>query len=381
MKYSLLKWILALWVAFTFTSCSLLKVSVATGDPLKKEDVNTRIMTRGFYYDMAAEVTKTADSIVTSASDPQTKLNAIQWKIRATRASVAAAMQSIPEVSLADMWILCRQMDEIFAKTPDASLFGRYSPLARATTARIDDKVERLAKTVLSPKRFELMSGFVTKYLKDNPLTDAELTPANTTLAWLDYLKANGVEHAYVSGSISEVLADMGDRVSGHTQQISNTVGWSKDMIEIRMGQDSLRSRMEMQLDSLEGDLRRMAMAMETVPGISEALINSFNKQAKQLIGAMNYNVGQVFMNIDTQRDELQQFISAERQAVITDARLAANETVQNALGAIPNMIARLMFYIVLFAVVMIGLPFGIGIWLGGARERSRQRKKEKTSI
>lgn len=43
----------ALFAAASFAGCSLLKVAVATGDPLSKEQMNVRTMTRGFYYDMA----------------------------------------------------------------------------------------------------------------------------------------------------------------------------------------------------------------------------------------------------------------------------------------------------------------------------------------
>ena len=49
----------ALFAAASFAGCSLLKVAVATGDPLSKEEMNIRTMTRGFYYDMASEVSRT----------------------------------------------------------------------------------------------------------------------------------------------------------------------------------------------------------------------------------------------------------------------------------------------------------------------------------
>lgn len=39
----------ALFAAASFAGCSLLKVAVATGDPLSKEQMNVRTMTRGFY--------------------------------------------------------------------------------------------------------------------------------------------------------------------------------------------------------------------------------------------------------------------------------------------------------------------------------------------
>ena len=105
-RYTLCMAAAALFAALALTGCSLLKVAVATGDPLSKEEMNIRTMTRGFYYDMASEVSRTADSIAAAAPDIATRVAAVRWKIRATRAGVSAAMQGIPDVALADMWIL-----------------------------------------------------------------------------------------------------------------------------------------------------------------------------------------------------------------------------------------------------------------------------------
>ena len=134
-RYTLCMAAAALFAALALTGCSLLKVAVATGDPLSKEEMNIRTMTRGFYYDMASEVSRTADSIAAAAPDIATRVAAVRWKIRATRAGVSAAMQGIPDVALADMWILCRRMDEGFAAAPDSLLFGAQSDLARDAAA------------------------------------------------------------------------------------------------------------------------------------------------------------------------------------------------------------------------------------------------------
>lgn len=374
MKYSLLKFTFALVVAITLTSCSLLKVSVNTGEPLKKEDINARLMTRGFYYEMSAEIAKTADSIISSANSTPIKLRAIQWKISATRAAVSAAMQSIPEVAMVDTWILCCRMNTSFKTTPDALLFGKESSLARATAQKLNNKIEALAKETLTHDRFALMSKFVEQYIIDNP-SNADTQHINTTLAWVNYLKDNGVEHMYSIGTISEVLSDMGDKVGGQTQQISNSVGWTKDMIEIRMSQDSLRSKIEMQLDSLEGNFRRMVVVMEHIPQISDTIINGLNAHVGRIIYTLNSGVDNVFMNINTQRDELQRFISDQRQVIIDQAQQAANETVQQAIDKLPAMIAKLMIYIVIFAVIMLGTPFLLGFWLGKYRERVAKKR------
>jgi len=158
----------ALFAVLALTGCSLLKVAVATGDPLSKEEMNIRTMTRGFYYDMASEVSRTADSIAAAAPDIATRVAAVRWKIRATRAGVSAAMQGIPDVALADMWILCRRMDEGFAAAPDSLLFGAQSDLARDAAARLDRRAARLARQVLAVDRYGF-SKLVTEKIRSHP--------------------------------------------------------------------------------------------------------------------------------------------------------------------------------------------------------------------
>ena len=176
----------ALFAAASFAGCSLLKVAVATGDPLSKEQMNVRTMTRGFYYDMAGEVARAADSIVAASPDVNVRVAAVRWKIRATRAGVTAAMQGIPDVALADLWILCRRMNEGFAQAPDSLLFGAQSSMARDAAARLDRRAARLARQVLAEERYGLMERFVAQYVRDNP-SEEGMEAANTTLASVSY--------------------------------------------------------------------------------------------------------------------------------------------------------------------------------------------------
>ena len=363
-RYTLCMAAAALFAALALTGCSLLKVAVATGDPLSKEEMNIRTMTRGFYYDMASEVSRTADSIAAAAPDIATRVAAVRWKIRATRAGVSAAMQGIPDVALADMWILCRRMDEGFAAAPDSLLFGAQSDLAR------------LARQVLAVDRYGLMERFVGDYVRENP-ADGEMEGSNTTLAWIEFLRANGIEHAYATGSIAEVLADVNDRVSGQTQQLANSVGWSKDLIAMQLQQDSMRLEVGARLDSLERNFTRIVVVAEHLPEISDKVLEELNKQVTQLIYTMNYSLDNAFANFDRQRDELQRYVTAERQALVDQLRESADGVVQRALDAVPGLVGKVLLYVVLALVVLIGGPFALGFWLGGVRERGR-RKREK---
>lgn len=365
----------AVFAAAALAGCSLLKVAVATGDPLSKEEMNTRTMTRGFYYDMAAEVARTADSIVDASADMATRVAAVRWKIRATRAGVSAAMQGIPDVALADLWILCRRMNERFAAAPDSLLFGPQSDLARGAAARLDRRAARLARQVLAADRYDLMERFVGEYVRENPVEEGD-GGSNTTLAWIEFLRENGVEHAYATGSIAEVLADVNDRMSGQTQQLANSVGWSKDIIEMQLQQDSLRLEVGARLDSLERSFGRIVVVAEHLPEISDKMLQELGDQVTQLINTMNYSVDNAFANFDRQRDELQRYVTGERQALVDQLRTTAGDLVQTALDAVPGLVGKVLLYAVLALAVLIGGPFALGFWLGGVRERARERKK-----
>lgn len=375
--YALLQAAAALCAALALTGCSLLKVAVATGDPLSKEEMNVRTMTRGFYYDMAAEVARTADSIAQAAPDMATRVAAVRWKIRATRAGVSAAMQGIPDVALADLWILCRRMNDSFAEAPDSLLFGSQSDIARDAALRLDRRAGRLARQVLPADRYDLMAAFVDDYIRKNPASEGDETD-NTTLAWLEYLRAAGVEHDYATGSIAEVLADVNDRLSGQTQQVTNSVSWSKDIFEMRLRQDSLRIEVGAQLDSLERSFTRIVVVAEHLPEISDKVLEELNRQATQLIWTMNASVDNAFADFDRQRGELQRYVTREREALVEQLRTTGDELVRTTLDALPGLVGKILLYVVLALAVLIGGPFALGFWLGGVRARAKAKKAEK---
>lgn len=375
--YALLQAAAALCAALVLTGCSLLKVAVATGDPLSKEEMNVRTMTRGFYYDMAAEVARTADSIAQAAPELAVRVAAVRWKIHATRAGVSAAMQGIPDVALADLWILCRRMNESFAEAPDSLLFGSQSDIARDAALRLDRRAGRLARQVLPADRYDLMAAFVDDYIRKNPASEGDETD-NTTLAWLEYLQAAGVEHDYATGSIAEVLADVNDRLSGQTQQVTNSVSWSKDIFEMRLRQDSLRLQVGAQLDSLERSFTSIVVVAEHLPEISDKVLEELNRQATQLIWTMNASVDNAFADFDRQRGELQRYVTREREALVEQLRTTGDELVRTTLDALPGLVGKILLYVVLALAVLIGGPFALGFWLGGVRARAKAKKAEK---
>lgn len=374
-RRSVLRIAVAIAVAVAATGCSLLKVSVSSGDPLPKQAAEMRLTTRGFYYDMAAELARTADSIAAGAPDLATRIRAVRWKLRATRAGVEAAMQSVPEVALADLWILCRRMDEGFARTPDSLLFGAQSPMARSLAARLDRRVARLARETLGKERYGLTERFVADYVRDHPVREESGGGANTLLAWTEFLRAEGYEPDYATGSIAEVLADVNDRLSGQTQHLSNSIGWSKDLIEMQLREEGFGARLGEQLDSLDRQFGRLALVAEQLPELSGAMTEALGAQLAAALDAIDATTQSAFADLERQRTELQGYVSGEREALIGQLRDAAAELVRETLDAVPGLVGRILLCLVLALVVLIGGPFALGMWLGGVRERARGRR------
>lgn len=189
-------------------------------------------------------------------------------------------MQQAPELALLDTWMLYRNMDSLFAARPDSLLFGAGSPLARRTASRLHRKARHLASDLLTPERYELMRQFVAA--QPLPAPGDEVQPDRTMLPWVDFLRAHGIEALYPVGTIAEVMADMGDRIGGVTQQTTNAIDWTGDLLSLRIRQDSLRDRLAMQLDSLERDFNRLTAVAEDLPGVSrEVPPNSTQRSPK----------------------------------------------------------------------------------------------------
>lgn len=373
MKNILLRMAVSLATVAAMTGCSLLKVSLSTGEPISPDDARVRVMTRALYYDLSNRIVAAADSVATSP-DTDMRIRAIRWKIRATRAAVTAAMQSIPDVALADTWIFCTRMDRAFTHMPDSMLFGPYTPMMRTAVHDMRLKTDSVARQALTADRYALMQEYVEQYIRRNrQRTDENTTPQNTTLAWIEFMKSKGIEVTYDSGSIADVVSDMSDKMNGQTGQFTNSLIWSKDILEIEWQRDSMSQYVSAQLDSLDRSFERIVIVMENIPEISDSVMARFNTHVEQVLASLESSLDYAFAQVDMQRSELQRYVSAEREAIIKQAGETAQGIVQQAIDQVPAIVSRVAVWLVLLAVVVLGLPFAAGYWVGTLRERARR--------
>lgn len=361
-----------LTVLMMFSGCSLLKVSVSSGEPLPEEDVQLRMFTRSFYNIYRDGVAETADSIFTLSGNPSVKMRAIRWKIQSTGDAAGAALRSVPELSAIEMWLLCERQCDRLSQLPDSSLFGEYSFMARRTAERLASRYASQLSRQLPEVRFSQMKGFVE--LRLAALSSGE--KADTThvfSAWQEYLKQQGVEHRYPAGSIPEAITDVGDKLEGYASRLSDNVSWETDLWRYRLEEDSVYARFNARMDSLNRDFSRIVTVAEHMPEISNYMLEDLNSHVEEMIVVFNDMVNNTFAGFDQQRRELQQYITRERSALMADVRRVATESVATALDALPGMVGKIVGWVILLLIVLLGVPFAMGFWLG---RLSRKRKR-----
>ena len=324
-------------ITIGFTGCSLLKVSVSTGEPLTEKENDIRMTTRGFYHTFQSQVILAADSIIKGTDDPTAKIHAVRWKLEATRAITSAALKSVPELSAVETWVLCRNLDKTLKVLPDSVLFGNRTAIARNTVDKLEKQYRCQLAEVMDKERFALMNEFVELHsMAFTPDTPSYLS--NPSSEWIEFLKEKGEDYKRSVGSVSEVIADAGDRVERYAGQVSKDLSYGKEIWEYRLEKDSIYGKLNYRLDEMEHNFDRMVSVMEHLPEISDCMLDSLGQQAQEIMELMTLIVDETFNNVDYQRKEMQQYISEERKSILEEIRGMADDSLRTPGGCLARI-------------------------------------------
>jgi hypothetical protein len=163
--------------------CSLISLK-SPEKPLSTRDLNARILTREFSDHFIATVGQTADEISAGTEDPQTRLNALKWKIAAAAKSQRAASQMAPMMSLLDTWALSVQMSDYLATGTGRTLFGAEQSLAMTLAAELAREAEDLARRLTAPDEFAKDERFIADYAHAHPIESLYFARPSIVDAW-----------------------------------------------------------------------------------------------------------------------------------------------------------------------------------------------------
>lgn len=365
--------ILPVVMLLTMSSCSLFKFTVSVGDkPMTETEFNTRAMVRGFYGEFTKGVISAADSIYKYSDDIDHKINALKWKMQSTSACADAAYSGVPEVSLLNTWVLCCRMQELMQSQPDSLLFGRETKIAQTTSGYLLTRIEGVAKRYLSADRFQQMKSFVNTYTTSHPMNDLNFVRINLLLDWAENQNTEDKNYVKSTGSIPEVMADMNERVSGYTSQLSNELAWSKQIFTLGIEQKGIPEKISHKLDSISVSFNRMVLILENSPELINAISGDLNIQMQSLISSLNSAVNSAFYNLSGERIAMQEFIDQQRKELSKEVQQGVDIAIRTAFEALPALIGKIIIYVIFGLLILLSIPFLIGYMLGKWRERKK---------
>ena len=362
--------IVTIALCLLLNSCSLLKFSADLGmEPLPKEQLNQRVSVRLFAENFTDYVTIAADTIFTLSDDFQIKMNSILWKAGATQSCVKSAVSSLPESSLLNMWILVEGMDRFFQRD---STFDKYQNIATTTSAEIVKKYKKIPTSYLSKKKYNLMNTFVDSVLISNPV-NLDFRIKDYTVEWLQY--TNVPDTAYVStvGSISEVISDLGDKMSLYSVDAQNQLSWFKDRTQFSIKQGLADSVTRARLDSLDITMVVLRKAIQHAPETVDTVMDMLSLQLKDLMNEFNVTVTNSIGVISKERLEVEKYVTEEREAILNEARAISQDSIKQVTDAIPAIIKSVLLYVIIFLIILLGVPFTIGFMLGKVFRKKKE--------
>ncbi|MBN2181004.1 MAG: hypothetical protein JW715_03760 [Sedimentisphaerales bacterium] len=104
------------------------------------------------------------------SGDPKIMKMTLLWRSRAISALHNTLEQTQPMVVLVDSWLLCMRLSNYIESGEAANIFGDYKPVALATAQELQDRIEDIAREVLSQELFDQTAADLRSLALANPI-------------------------------------------------------------------------------------------------------------------------------------------------------------------------------------------------------------------
>lgn len=363
-------------LALSTSGCSLISLK-SPERPLSARDLNARILTRELSAQYVAGVSSLASNIAASESDTTVLDNALRWEIGAVGASRRAATRMAPMMSLLDTWALAQQLVAFTADgAPGGALFGAHGRAVHELDAAYAADTEALARRLATPEEFARYQGFVAEYSRAHPLTDLTFTRASVVALWSREQKAD-TPLVDSLGTIPEALNDTADRLEIYGDTVPTQMMGKTELAlsESGFGHGDLKAA----LKQLDERLERLTAAAESAPdlvrgaeaGVRASLrevLAQLDSSSRAAEGTLHTERVALFADLQGERAALVAAVDAQRRALSEDAGRISTRVVHEAGVQLRDLAAEVLLLGIVVTVILLGLPFAAGYFLGRAR-------------
>jgi len=364
-------------ILLSVSSCSLMKLSFESNEvPLPKNELNTRIAVRAFQNDFSSAIIAISDSIKNNSDDIAIKLNTIRFKKGLVAASAKTAFQSVPELSLVDTWVLCKQLVMVLQTELGMEYLGSQNKLMLETAIDLEFKITNIAKSLLRKERFSELHSFVSNYSIEHPVTSFDFPRTNILSPLSKHLGVADTSYVKTLGSGAEALSDIGDRIAIAKEQLSQQLSWEKERLTLQWEDANPSEEFLKRADSLNLILDKFAILAEDSPELLGAISANIKNELMPLIYELNGGLNTSISKLTDERIQLQLYLEELQKTVITDLNTTGDHLIEKSTSSITQIIKDVAWIVILGIVILILLIFGIPFMAGFYLAKAKFNKK-----
>ncbi|ETN96448.1 hypothetical protein [Zhouia amylolytica] len=276
------------------------------------------------------------------------------------------------------------ETNDFFNKSTNKILLGADTIRVQQVNQQNIDKIAKIASSVYNPKAFKNYRDFIYRYAQTHPINDFKFEHQSIRDDYLLYTNTPDSLAIQTVGSLSEVVADMSNRIDFGTDLTGKQLKWSTQLYLKEKGIDSIE--IQNRIAAFDDQVNRLLIVAENAPETIDTAIISFRNQLDPLFYGMQQEIEESMIRlsedrialelmIERERIALDSIIMRERKALTDEAKIIADIGVKNGMSELRKTISSLLLYAVIFLVILLGLPFYLGYLTG--KNRNKEKNKD----
>jgi hypothetical protein len=278
-----------------------------------------RVMVNEFVVYFADRIELRADQILAEASDPAIRKNALRWKINGISACFQAASRDDPLGAYLDVWILNRQMTQLFDSPEVSDQFGPWQSVARTECHALEKRLQFINQAIGGKLR--IGEDFVTKFANDYPLTSLYFDREPIASRYIEEVEQPTREMFQVIANLDanvDELRKLSILFAGH---LPKQARWEAELLLIDTIQQPFTQRPLQDLSQAAAAAAQIASLTEAIPQMVErerlALQGLVTSERRETIRELERMRRDTVLQLEGERAIVLDGVREERQAVL----------------------------------------------------------------
>jgi hypothetical protein len=361
-------------------ACSLLSIK-SPETPLTPREQEARLLTRDYAEHFNDVMIRVIDDAAASQTDPAVRALALQLKLGVVSQSTRAATGLSPIGSLIDTWAFALQLRDYLDSGSGAALLGSAQSDVRSHADGLADEADALAKKVAADD-YPRYQAFVKSYAFRFPLEGPDCQRTSVLSVWS--AEQDDKAPLRVAGTVAQALGDVSDRMRIYGQEIPAVSLWEAEKALDRSGIDAASYRATFR--SIDTQLAKISTLAETSPALAHEAIAELRRSLgessdrldnawTQMLQTLRVERAALAANIASERESLTAAADVERARISADAAKIAERAVDKSWSEIRALVREALILLIVLAVLVLGLPFAAGYFLGRHRAAGSRKR------